>query len=96
MYEYHQFRFDNLYMSTKFSLGLFNHPKKVMIKGVSRTINRGVSTQILHQEVTTKESINSVKGNSKACVLEGVPALDTCPLVTYSIYDTKTVHFLSM
>ena len=37
MDEYHQVWFDNLYMSDKFSLGLLNHPKQVMIEGVGRT-----------------------------------------------------------
>ena len=81
MDEYHKVRFDNLYMSAKFSLGSFNHPKKVMIEGDSRTISCGVPMQILQQEVTTKERINAVKGTVKACVLGGVPALATCPLV---------------
>ena len=83
-------------MSAKFSLRLFNHPKKVMIKGVSRTISRGVPTQILQQEVTTKERINYVKVTVNAYVLEGLSALDTFPLVACSIYDTKPVHFFSV
>ena len=57
--EYHQFWFDNLYMSAKFTVGSFNHPNKVIIEGVSRTSSRGVPTQILQQEVITKESINA-------------------------------------
>ena len=59
-------------------------------------ISRGVTTQILQQEVTTKDRINAVKGTVKACVLEGVPALATCPLVGCSIYDTNPVHFFLM
>ncbi len=35
--EYHMIRFDNLYMSAKFCLGSFQHPKKVMVEGVMRT-----------------------------------------------------------
>ena len=81
MDDYHQFRFDNLYMSAKFSLVSFNFLKKVMIERVSRTSSRGVPTQILQKEVTTKDIINAMKGNVKAYVLEGVPSLDTCPLV---------------
>ena len=96
MDEYHQVRFDNLYMSAKFAIGPLNRPKKVMIEGVSRTSSRGVPTQILQQEVTTKERINAVKGTAKACVLEGVPALAICPLVVCSIYDMKPVNFFSM
>ena len=54
MDEYHQVRLDNLYMSAKFSLGLLNHPKKLMIERVTITSSRGVPMQILHQEFTTK------------------------------------------
>ena len=96
MDEYHQVRFDNLYMYEKFYVGLFNHLKKVIIKGVSRTSSRGVPTEILQKEVTTKESINAVKVTVKACVLEGITDLATCPLVLISIYDKNPVHFLSM
>ena len=67
--EYHQVRFDNLYMSAKFSLGSFNRPKKVTIEVFSSTSSHGVPMQILQQEVTTKERINAVKGTIKACVL---------------------------
>ena len=93
MDEYHQVRFDNLYMSAEFYLGLFNNPKKVIIEGVSRTSSRGLPTQIIQQEVTKKERLNTVKGTVKACVLEGVPALATCPLVACLIYNTNPVHF---
>ena len=71
MDEYHQVRFDNLYMSAKFSLGSFNRPKKVMIEGVSSTSSRGVPTQIFQREVTTKESINDVKSNRQGLCVEG-------------------------
>ena len=96
MDEYHQVRFDNLYMSAKFSLGFLNHPKKVMIKGVSRNISRGVPMKILHQEVTKKYMINSVKETVKVCVFKGVRALATCELAACSVYDTKPVHFFSI
>ena len=96
MDEYHQVRFDNLYMSAKFSLGFLNHPKKVMIKGVSRNISRGVPMKILHQEVTKKYMINSVKETVKVCVFKGVRALATCELAACLVYDTKPVHFFSM
>ena len=96
MDDYHQVRLDNLYMSAKFALGSLNHPRKVIIEGVSRTSSRGVPTQILQQEVTTKDRINAAKGNIKDCVLEGVPALATCPLVACSIYNTEPVHLFLM
>ena len=59
MDEYHQVRFDNLYMSAKFSLGLSNRPNRLTISGVSSTSSRGVPMQILQKEVTTKERINA-------------------------------------
>ena len=93
MDEYHQARFENLYISAKFYLGSFNHPKKVIIEGVSRTSISGVPTLILQQEVTTKESINDVKVTIKVCVLEGLSALAMCKLVACLIYNIKPVHF---
>ena len=96
MEEHHQVRFDNLYMSAKFALESFQHRKKTMIEGVSWLSNCEVPTQIHQQEVTTRARIDAVKGTVKACVLEGVPALYSCPLVVCSIYDTKPVHFFSM
>ena len=67
-----------------------------MIEVVSRTNSRVLPTQILQQQVTKKERINSVKVTIKACALEGVPALDTCTIVACSIYNTKPVHSFSM
>ena len=81
MDDYHQVRLENLYVSNKFPLGSFNHPKKVMIKGVSRNSSCGVPTQILQHEITTKERVNAEKGTFVVCVLEGVLALATCPLI---------------
>ena len=37
MDKYHIVRFDNLYMSGKFSLGSLVHPRKVQTEGVTRT-----------------------------------------------------------
>ena len=93
--DYHQVRFDNLYMSAKFCLGSYNHPRKVMVEGVTRTGSRGVPHQVLQHEVTTKAGINAVKGAVKAAVLDGCPDLSNCPLVCVSLYDTKPVHFFS-
>ena len=36
MDQYHQVRFDNLYMSAKFALASFQHPQKVLVEGVNR------------------------------------------------------------
>ena len=96
MDEYHQVRFDNLYMSAKFCLGSYTHPKKVMAEGVCRTGSRGLTALIVQHEVTGRANINAVKGTVKAALLEGCPGLATSPLVAVSVYDTKPVHFLSM
>ena len=93
--KYHQVRFDNLYMAAKFALTSFQHEKKVMVEGVTRTGGRGVPQEIMQLEVKTKEQINAAKGTVKAAVLEDCPALANCPLVATSVYDTKPVHFLS-
>ena len=52
--------------------------------------------QIHQQEVTTRARIDAVKETANTCVLEGIPALDSCPLVACSIYDTTPVHLFSM
>ena len=47
MDKYHMVRFDNLYMSGKFSLGSLVHPRKVQTEGVTRTSQRCLPTQII-------------------------------------------------
>ena len=95
MEEYHQIRFDNLYMSAKFCLGSYVHDKKVMVEGVSRTSQRGFPRECIQHEVKNPKDIAKVKGTVKAAVLEGCPALNTSPLVAASVYDAKGVHFFS-
>jgi ribosomal protein L37AE/L43A len=94
MDEYHQVRFDNLYMSAKFALAAFEHPKKVMVEGVTRSSQRGLPPQVVQADVQ-KNRIAEVKGTVKAAVLEDCPPLAACPLVAASVYDQKGVHFLS-
>jgi hypothetical protein len=96
MDEYHQVRFDNIYMSAKFCLGLFPHPKKVVVEGVCRTGARGFTALIVQHEVTEGANINAVKGTVKVALLGGCPGLATSPLVAVPVYNTKPVHFLSM
>jgi len=93
--EFHQVRFDNLYMAAKFALRSFQHKKKVLVEGVARVGGRGVPHEIIQNEVTTKAAINATKGTVKAAVLDDCPPLVNCPLVCASVYDTKPVHFLS-
>ena len=83
-------------MDAKFALRAFQHEKKVMVEGVTRTGGRGVPQEVMQVEVKTKDLINATKGTVKAAVLEDCPALAGCPLVAASVYDTKPVHFLSM
>ena len=94
--DYHrQIRFDNLYISAKFYLGLLNHPKRAMVEVVTRSSNRGFPKKVLQKEVTTRARIDAVKVTVKAEVLEEVPDTEHNKLVAVYIYDTKPVHFLS-
>jgi len=97
MDQYHQVRFDNLYMSAKFALASFQHPQKVLVEGVTRTNQRGLPKEIIQHEIksSSKKDIAKVKGTVKAAVLEGCAPLNACPLVAASVYDNKGVHFLS-
>jgi len=59
--DYHQVRFDNLYMSAKFCLGAAQHPRKVLVEGVTRTSQRGLPKEIIQHEVKSKKEIQKVK-----------------------------------
>ena len=83
-------------MAAKFALRSYQHEKKVMVEGVTRTGGRGVPQEIMQAEVKTKDLIIATKGTVKAAVLEDCPPLVGCPLVAASVYDTKPVHFLPM
>ena len=92
--KFHRVWMDNLYLSASFARACFNHPKKVMIAGVTRKGGRGLPVSILQEEKNTKTEEEKVRGTVKAAVLNGDPL---CPsLVAVSVYDTKPVHFLSM
>jgi Transposase IS4 len=91
---YHRCGMDNLYMSAKFAKFSFNHPKKVLIAGVTRKGMRGLPHSVLQEEVKTRSDQIKVRGTVKAAILDGD---HLCPcLVATSVYDTKPVHFLSM
>ena len=94
--DHHQVRFDNLYMSTKFCLGSFKHPRKVMVEGVSQKGSCGVTPLVIQHEVTTKAGINTVTGTVKTAILDGCPELSNCLLVCMSVYNTKPVHLFSV
>ena len=93
--EYHMIRFDNLYMSAKFCLGSFQHPKKVMVEGVTRTNQRGLPKEVIQHDIKNQKHLPNVKGTVMAAVLENCPPLNASPLVAVSVYDQKGVHFLS-
>jgi len=91
---HHRVWMDNLFLSASFCRACWNHPKKVMIAGVTRKGGRGLPAFVLQSEKTTKVEEEKVRGTVKAAVLNGDPL---CPsLVAVSVYDTKPVHFLSM
>lgn len=83
---------DNLYVSARFCREAMIEKNKVMVHGVCRKEGRGVPSCVLQKEVKKNEQ-ESIRGMTKAAVLEGDP---DCPsLVAFSVYDTKPVNFLS-
>lgn len=92
--EYHRCGMDNLYMSARFARAAFNHPKKVMVSGVTRKGMRGLPKCVIQEEQKSQKDQRKTRGTVKAAVLVGD---DKCPnLIAASVYDTKPVHFLSM
>jgi Transposase IS4 len=91
---HHRVWMDNLYLSAKFVKASYNHPRKVMIAGVTRRNGRGLPMSVIQDEVKNKTAQEAVRGTVKAAVLKGDP---DCPnLVAVSVYDTKPVHFMSI
>ena len=93
-HKYHRVQFDNLYLSAKFCRASWNHPKKVLVAGVTRKGGRGIPSCVKQEELVNKKEIMKARGTVKAAILKGD---GDCPnLVAVSVYDTKPVHFLSM
>ena len=92
----HQVRFGNLYMSAKFVLALFQYPKKVLVKGDTRTSQCGLPKEIIQHEIksSSKKELVKVKGTVKTAVLQGCGVLNLCHLIAASVYNNKSVHFL--
>jgi hypothetical protein len=85
-------RLDNLYISAQFCREALTGKNHVMVHGVCRREGHGISPCVLQKEVKKNEQA-SVRGRTRAAVLEGDP--DCADLVAFSVYDTKSVHFLS-
>ena len=81
--DFHQVRFDNLYMAAKFALRSFQHKKHIMVEGVTRVGARGLPQEIMQVEVTTKAAIAAAKGAVKAAVLEGCGVRSNFVLKSY-------------
>jgi len=65
---------------------------QIMTHGVARKPGRGVPDFVIQQEVK-KNQESTVRGTTKAGVLEGDPK---CPdIVAFSYYDSKPVNFVS-
>ena len=91
---HHECWMDNLYNSAAFCKKAFQHPKKVLVSGVTRRGMRGIPKCVQQEVVESKKGQREVRGTVKAAVLRGD---DDCPsLVAASGYDAKPVHFLSM
>jgi len=84
---------DNLYVSSLFCRGAYQHDKKVLVAGVARK-SRGVPKVVIQREEKDPKKALALKGTVKAALLEGD---SRCPqLVACSFYDSKPVHFISM
>ena len=91
---HHRVWVDNLYMTARFAKQSFNSKNKILLSGVVRGEKGGIPVLVI-QEAEKRKDEFSVRGTTKAAVLEGD---DNCPglLVAISVYDNRPVHFLSM
>ena len=71
---------------------LLDHP--VLCHGVTWKLNRGIPPSVLQQEEKNRTKRIGVRGTVKAAVIGGDPQRTN--LVASSIYNTKSVHYLSM
>ena len=85
---------DNLYNSAKFCKEAYMHKKKLMVHGVARKGIRGIPSSVIQDEVHSKKKQIEVRGTVKVAVLQGDKKLPL--LVEACIYDTNSVHFLSI
>ena len=84
----------NLYNSTAFSKACYKYPKKELVQGMCRRGGRGSPSEVVQQDISGKNAQRYVRGTVKVAVLQGDK---DCPnIVASSIYDTRSVHFLSI
>jgi len=77
---------------SKILLRAYKGDNKVLMHGVTRKSGRGLPSCVLQEEVKNAKQEETVRGTTKAAVLEGDPGCSE--LIAFSIYDTKLVHFL--
>ena len=87
-------KMDHLYNSATFCKIAFNHPKKVMMYGVTQKVMHGIPACVIQEEAKSKNKQLEVRGTLKASVIQGDP--DFPKLIATSVYDTNPVHYLSM
>ena len=92
--DHHHCAMDNLYNSAAFCKAAYNHPRKVLVHGVTRKEMRSIPEYVKQEEEKCRKKQLTVRETVKAAVLKGDPK---CPnLIATSIYDSKPVHYLSM
>ncbi|GFH49623.1 hypothetical protein CTEN210_06099 [Chaetoceros tenuissimus] len=92
--KHHRVGMDNLYNNVSFCRRSYNHPKCVLVHGVTRKSGRGIPECVFQREEIKRVDQLKVRGTVKAAVVMGDPG---CPnLIASSVYDTKPVHYLSM
>ena len=92
--KYHVCGMDNLYNSVTFCKCFKKHSRKIKTQVTLKKGGVGIPRAVVHQEVTNIKGQIEVIGTIKESVLKGSTE---CPdIVASSIYDTITVHSLSM
>ena len=70
-------------MSVRFALGTYQPQNKVLVEGVTRTSQRGLSKEVIQHEVkiSNKTEITKVKETVKVAELKNCAPLEGCPLI---------------
>ena len=81
-------------MSDKFCRDAYNHTKIILLHGVTRKSGRGLPASIIQEELHNRKEQEKVQGTVISAELVGN---SKCPsYISVYVYDTKSVHFLSM